>query len=305
MKTEFEPLALEDLRREAAVLKADGWRFIQTHAVKGEAGIDLYYSFMKDGGVLNYRIGGVTPDQPVPSITDLFLAAFVFENEARELFGVDMRDIAIDFQGAMYAPAQAEPMTFISPEQKAAREKARKAAAAKREKAAQAENAGEAPAATQAGGRVFTMTPELQARLDAKYPTLSDEKKAKVDAALAARKAEAEAAASGSNAAVAAAPTAVPEEGKGTAPASMATEKLDTAPADATLEEKIAAMDPEKAAKVRAALEGKAAGSADAGGAGEPPAGRLADAQLDDLINLMDDAKAATVRAALATKGGE
>ena len=67
----------------------------------------------------------------MPSITDQFLAAFVFENEAHDLFGVDVQGIAIDFGGNFYALAQKEPMTIISPEQKAAREKAKKVAAAK------------------------------------------------------------------------------------------------------------------------------------------------------------------------------
>ena len=301
LTTEFKPLALEELRREAAVLKADGWRFIQTHAANGEDGIDLYYSFMKDGHVDNYRISGVK-DEPVPSITDLFLAAFVFENEARELFGVNMQDIAIDFQGGLYAPAIGEPMTIITPEMKAARDKAAKVAAAKAAKAA----GGDTPAPAAASGkRVFVMTPELQARLDAKWPKLSDEKKAKVEAALKARAEESEAAASGAPA--------------GDTSSSPAPKAAEAAPApkaapqvqkkvDADLEAKLAAMDPAKAAKVRAALEGKNVDSSTAApqaAADETAAERMADEQLEQLISLMDNSKAAVVRAALDTKGGE
>ena len=58
----------------------------------------------------------------VPSITDRFIAAFVFENEIHDLFGVSVRDIAIDFGGNFYVTAQPSPMTIISPAQKAARE---------------------------------------------------------------------------------------------------------------------------------------------------------------------------------------
>ncbi len=67
----------------------------------------------------------------VPERHRQFLAAFVFENEVHDLFGVDIEGIAIDFGGNFYAVAQKEPMTIISPEQKAAREKARKVAEAK------------------------------------------------------------------------------------------------------------------------------------------------------------------------------
>lgn len=315
--SEFRPLPLDQLHREAAICKAEGWRFMQTHAVNTESGVDLYYSFMKNGEVVNYRVEGVTPDQPVPSITDLFMAAFVFENEARELFGVDMRDIAIDFAGAMYAPAEAAPMTFISPEQKAAIEKARKAAAAKAAKEA-GEGAGkaaaDAPAPKKAGG--FVMTPERRARLDAKLATMSPEKVAKVEAALKAREAEA--------AAGAQAPAATGEplpEPAGTSPSSPAADsqqsapdkaaKADAAPTaakDDVLEEKLAQMDPEKAAKVRAALAAR--GAVEAGGAptsekAAEPAQATAplDADLEAKLALMDEAKAAKVRAALAAKG--
>ncbi len=56
----------------------------------------------------------------VPSITDLFLEAFVFENEIHDLFGVDIKDIAIDF-GGISTSWRRRPMTVISPEQLAAR----------------------------------------------------------------------------------------------------------------------------------------------------------------------------------------
>ena len=295
---EFIPLQLDQLHREAAVMKVEGWRFIQTHAVKADDGIDLYYSFMKDGVTRNYRVAGVTKDQAVPSITDLFLAAFVFENEARELFGVDMRDIAIDFAGNMYAPAEFEPMTIITPEQKAAREKAKKAADAKAAKEASADGADASAATSEApakGG--FVMTPERQARLDAKMATMSPEKKAKVEAALA-RIAAAPAADSAGETA--------PEKAADTA--DVAAEPVAEAAKDAALEEKLANMDAEKAAKVRAALAGKAEDApaeqvAEAPAVAEPVAS--ADAQLEALIGLMDESKASVVRAALNQKGGE
>ena len=305
LETEFVEIPVTAIHHEAAIMKTDGWRFIQTHAVNGDKGIDLYYSFMKDGLARNLKVTGVTKDQPIPSITDLFLAAFVFENEARELFGVDMRDIALDFQGAMYAPAVSEPMTFISPEQKAAREKAAKAAAAKAAKGDAKED--EAKGATTR--RRFVMTPERRARLDAKLATMSPEKVAKVEAALK-RLESAEAApandkpAEGGKAATQA--DSAPVEKKAAAPEAV----------DAELEAKLANMDPEKAAKVRAALARKAGAPEQASAqkveqAAKPgaesqqeskPEPHLAvkvDTQLEAKIALLSPEKAERVRAAL------
>ena len=313
LTTEFKPLALDQLRREAAVLKADGWRFIQTHAVYTDDGVDLYYSFMKNGHALNYWIQGVKKGTPVPSITDLFLAAFVFENEARELFGVDMRDIAIDFAGAMYAPAVTEPMTIISPEQKAAREKARKAAEKASGKAADDAGVAQVPAKKEgaSGKRVFVMTPERQARLNAKLPTLSPEKRAKVEAALKARAAEAQAA----EGAPETAPTANRPEKAEKEPAkdsaALDTPVVPSGPDDAVLEQTIASLGADKAAKVRSALglasqeESNAAAAAKPGSVASSSVVATVDEQVEKLVSAMDETKAATIRAALSEKGGE
>ncbi|MBE6471974.1 MAG: NADH-quinone oxidoreductase subunit C [Coriobacteriaceae bacterium] len=291
INSEFVNLPLERLHAEAAIMKGENWRFIQTHAVSTDEGIDLYYSFMKNGMTRNYRVKGVEKGTPVPSITDLFLAAFVFENEARELFGVDMRDIAIDFHGGLYAPAEQEPMTVITPEQKAARDKARKAML----KASAAKT--DEPKEQSQGG--FVMTPERQARLDAKMANMSPEKAEKVRAALAARAAEA--ASSGAKPADAGGKKET--AAKAEVPKAEAADPADNV--DEALEAKIAAMDPEKAEKVRKALgmvgEDVAEEPAKAPVAEEAPA--TEDAQLADKLAHMDPAKAEKVRAALEARG--
>lgn len=215
LKTEFVPLTLEGLPALAAEKKADGCRFVQMLCVNTEDGIDLIYSFMKDGVLVNHEIKGVKKGTPVPSVTDQFIAAFVFENEAHDLFGVDVRGIAIDFGGNFYALAQKEPMTVISPAQKAARDKAAKIAAAKAAKE-QAAAAGE-------GAEAAAKPADDAAAMEAKLAGMDPEKAAKVRAAMEAKA------------------------------------KKEAAAKQAAADDKIANLDPEKAAKVKAALEAKAA----------------------------------------------
>lgn len=210
LATEFVPLTVEELPALAAARKADGWRFVQMLCVNTEDGIDMIYSFMKGDLLSNHEIKGVRKGTTVPSITGEFLEAFVFENESHDLFGVDIKDIAIDFGGNFYALAQKEPMTIISPEQQAAREKARKVAAAKAAKEQAAK--GQAPKAADAA-----------ASMEAKLAGMDPEKAAKVRAAMEAKA------------------------------------KKEAAAKQAATDEKIASLDPEKAAKVKAALEAKAA----------------------------------------------
>ena len=302
LQTEFVPLPLEELRATAHQMKDEGWRFIQTCAANGDAGIDLYYSFMKDGLARNYRIAGVTKDQPVPSITDIFLAAFVFENEARELFGVDMRDIAIDFGGGLYAPAIGEPMTIISPERKAAIDKARKAAAAKAQKTSGKPAESGASAQSAQGGARAALSPEKLAKLEERLKDMAPEKVAKVRAALAARQAEAEAAPSAEAKPQEEASKSA-EEPKSAKGESQQPEQP-SSNIDAELLRAISLLDPDKAARVKAAFGAEPAqGVPAAPGAEEASTAGKLDAELESKLATMDPEKASAVRRALAGRG--
>ncbi len=227
LQTEFLSLTVDALPAFAADRKREGWRFVQLLAVVTDGGFDLVYSFMKDGVLENYTIQDVTKDTVVPSITDQFLAAFVFENEVHDLFGINVKGIAIDFGGNFYALAQKEPMTIISPEQKAAREKARKVAEAKaaKERAAKAAEASYVASHPEAKSKPTgdVIKPSGSDDLDARLAGVDPEKVARVKAAIAAKA------------------------------------KKEAAAKQAAADEKIANLDPEKAAKVKAALEAKAA----------------------------------------------
>lgn len=198
---DFKPLSLEDVHSEAQRRFNGGWRYVQMLAVNRDNGADVVYSFMKDGELDNLIVSDVPRQGHIQSITDLYLEAFVCENEICDLFGIKFDDLKIDFLGNFYKLSSEYPMTIISPEQLAEREKQKKIAAAKAAKEAKGSSAGGKGA------------PDVD--LEAKLAGMDPEKAAKVRAAMKAK-------------------------------------------ADKELEEKLAGMDPEKAAKVRAAMEAKA-----------------------------------------------
>ena len=201
LKTEDLITTIDGIAEMARSRKADGWRFVQLMAVNTEEGIDLIYSFMKDGVLQNNKIERVTKADAIPSITGEFFSAFVFENEVHDLFGVDIRDIAIDFGGMFYQLAEKAPMTVVSPEQlaapaqKAAREKARAAAVAKAERAKKAAAANAAYVADHPGakpqgrGDGDLIMPSADA-VEEKLKGMDPEKAAKVRAAMAAKAAK-------------------------------------------------------------------------------------------------------------------
>ena len=142
--TAFIDLPLEELLVRVQTLKHERVRFVQLCAemTGADDAIDLLYSFYDEAtdAAVNYVVHDVR-GREVPSIQGLYFAAFSYENETHDLFGVRFANMELDFGGHFFNLAATEPMTIISPEQKAAREKAAKlkaAAAAKAAKAAEA-----------------------------------------------------------------------------------------------------------------------------------------------------------------------
>lgn len=133
LNQDFRPLTLDKLVETSREYKENGYRLVQLcPKLERDDSITLIYSFGKGADLVNFEIKGIQKDvTEVPSVTELFIAAFVFENEAHDLFGVNIVGNLIDFQGTFYAFADGveAPMTIVSPAQLAAREKAAKAAA--------------------------------------------------------------------------------------------------------------------------------------------------------------------------------
>ena len=230
--TSFVDLPLEELLTRVQTLKHEGIRFVQMCAETTEQGIDLLYTFYDETtqNALNLCVYGIDESSRVPSIQGLYFAAFSYENEAHDLYGVRFVNMKLDFGGHFFNLATSEPMTIITPEMKAEREKlAKKKAAAAAKAEAAAKKAREAAEAAQAEGALGTSA------------------------------AEADSAAVAAVNAAAPAPTPAPAA----KPAMTAEERA------AKMEAKLANMDPEKAAKIRAALAAKAAKDAAAGKDGE------------------------------------
>ena len=237
-KVIYTTVGIEELLSHVQALKGVGARFVQMHAERNvdDGSYRLVYTFInvraaqehiaQDGSyaIENLVVEGIDQYQEIPSISSYYPAVFPFENETHDLFGLAITDMQIDFKGFFYQVSTAEPMSVITPEVKAAREKAMKVRAAAEAKARKAA-AEKAAAAAAAAGESAASAGDASA-----------------------------AASAGDAAGVAAQPAA----------AAGSDAQHDEAAAKAALkaaemEAKLAAMDPEKAAKVRAALAAKVA----------------------------------------------
>lgn len=237
-KAIYTTVGIDELLPHVQVLKGVGARFVQMHAERNvdDGTYRLVYTFInvraaqehiaQDGSyaIENLVVEGIDQYQEIPSISSYYPAVFPFENETHDLFGLAITDMQIDFKGFFYQVSTAEPMSVITPEVKAAREKAMKVRAAAEAKARKAA-AEKAAAAAAAAGESAASAGDASA-----------------------------AASAGDAAGVSAQPAA----------AAGSDAQHDEAAAKAALkaaemEAKLAAMDPEKAAKVRAALAAKVA----------------------------------------------
>ena len=162
-KAIYTTVGIDELLSHVQALKGAGARFVQMHAERcvDDGSYRLVYTFInvraaqehiaQDGSyaIENLVVEGIDQYQEIPSISSYYPAVFPFENEAHDLFGLAITDMQIYFKGFFYQVSTAEPMSVITPEVKAAREKAMKVRAAAEAKARKA--AAEKAAAVAAG----------------------------------------------------------------------------------------------------------------------------------------------------------
>ncbi len=87
---------------EAARAKAEGYRFVTMTCVERDAdSVELLYHFDRDYELRHLR-GTVAKDALVPSITPVYLAAFLVENEIQDLFGLRFHGLGIDYGRTLY-----------------------------------------------------------------------------------------------------------------------------------------------------------------------------------------------------------
>lgn len=221
-KAIYTTVGIEELLSHVQALKGVGARFVQMHAERNvdDGSYRLVYTFInvraaqehiaQDGSyaIENLVVEGIDQYQEIPSISSYYPAVFPFENEVHDLFGLAITDMQIDFKGFFYQVSTAEPMSVITPEVKAAREKAMKvraAAEAKARKAAAEKAAAAAAAAGEGAAGAAVAQPAAAAgsdaqrdeaaakaalkaaEMEAKLAAMDPEKAAKVRAALAAK----------------------------------------------------------------------------------------------------------------------
>lgn len=112
MREAVRSIALESLLAEVARLKAEGWRFVTLTASELDAErLDLLYHFDRELQLQHLRTA-VAKTAEVPSISPVFFAAALVENEVQDLFGLRFAGLLLDFRGRLYLEEESPTSPF-------------------------------------------------------------------------------------------------------------------------------------------------------------------------------------------------
>lgn len=94
-------ISKEQLLAQVQEMFYEGYRFVTATCVDlGDGKADILYHFDKDLEIRNFRLTMEKSDV-LPSISKIYFCAVLVENEMKELFGLKINDIAIDYDGRM------------------------------------------------------------------------------------------------------------------------------------------------------------------------------------------------------------
>ncbi len=95
-----ETIAVADLLKRVQELCDQDSRFVTATCLDLGDRFEVLYHFDKGLELKHLRVL-VGKDEEVPSLSGIYLCAFLVENEMRELFGINIAGIALDYKGRL------------------------------------------------------------------------------------------------------------------------------------------------------------------------------------------------------------
>jgi ech hydrogenase subunit D len=107
MREEVTTVRAEALVGEVAKLKVLGYRLVTLSCTELDAStVDILYHFDKDLGLKHLRLTALKAE-PVPSISPVYFAALLVENEIQDFFGLRFDGLVVDYRGTLYLEEEA------------------------------------------------------------------------------------------------------------------------------------------------------------------------------------------------------
>ena len=107
----IRPIEVGELLPHVLKMKKRGFRLSQACAAYIDEKFELSYSFAEDSSYEYETLRLVIDtDTEVPSITEIVPPAVFYENEMKELFGVKIRMISLDYKDKLYRIEVEQPL---------------------------------------------------------------------------------------------------------------------------------------------------------------------------------------------------
>ena len=112
MREAITPICRENLVGETARLKVEGYRLVTLSCTEIDSDtLDLLYHFDKELALTHLRLT-VAKTDTLPSISPVYFAALLIENEIQDLFGLRFQGLVVDYQGTLYLEEEALKTPF-------------------------------------------------------------------------------------------------------------------------------------------------------------------------------------------------
>lgn len=112
MLGEVIPVSLDDVIEKVAKKKVEGCRFVTMSCAElDENTVDILYHFDRDLRLINFRLA-VARDATVPSISPVYFAAFLVENEIQDLFDIRFTGLVLDYERTLYLEEEVKSTPF-------------------------------------------------------------------------------------------------------------------------------------------------------------------------------------------------
>lgn len=110
-KQDFTRITSDELVGAVSRFASEGYRLVQI-CCTGTDQYEITYSFDKEYRLTNLRLTIGAKDPVIASITGQYAAAFTYENELQDLFGIKVEGLSLDYKGSFYKTAVAKPFAI-------------------------------------------------------------------------------------------------------------------------------------------------------------------------------------------------
>ncbi len=111
---ELIEIGKDSLMGRVSDYSAEGYRLVQMHCTLLGEKLEMNYSFDKDCRFVNLRLV-IEKDEVISSISGIYWSAFLYENEVADLYGVNIKNMVIDYDGKIFQSSKKAPFAEGKP----------------------------------------------------------------------------------------------------------------------------------------------------------------------------------------------